>query len=97
MPSPSAVISNTVSGPMMPGWMVNLSTSIWVNTVSRCMKAREFGMLNARMVSMGLVGSLKMFFAMASMASGSVRWEMPMASTLSLMLRMSPPSMWNVL
>ena len=25
-PSPSGVISNTVSGPMMPGWMVNLST-----------------------------------------------------------------------
>ena len=57
---------NTVSGPMMPGWMVNLSVSIWVNTVSRCIMARLFGMLNARMVSMGLVSSLKMLCANAS-------------------------------
>ena len=85
-----------VGGPMMPGWMVNLSRSIWVNTVSRCMKARDTGMLKARMVSIGLVSSLKMLRAMASMASGSVRWEMPMASTCSLMFRMSPPSMWKV-
>ena len=37
--------------PMMAGWIVNLSTSIWVKTVSRCMKARETGMSKARMRS----------------------------------------------
>lgn len=54
----------------MPGWMVNLSVSICVNTVCRrCMKARVRDVEHQDEYSMGLVGSLKMFFAMASVAS----------------------------
>ncbi len=62
---------------MIAGWMVNLSTSIWVKTVSRCIMARVLGMSKARMRSTLESLFQKMFWAMTSMAAAWVRWEMP--------------------
>lgn len=74
---------------------MNLSTSIWVKTVSRCMKARETGMSKARMRSTLESEFQKMFWAMTSIAAAWVRWEMPTARVFSLMFSTSPPSVWN--
>ena len=63
----------------MAGCTVYLSTSIWVNTVSRCMNARQAGMSKARTVRILALGSANRLRAAISIASGLVRWEMPMA------------------
>ena len=89
-----SVISNTCNVSIIPGWYVNLSLSICVNTVSKCINALELGILKASIVSKVLSLSLNIFLAINSILSACVLCEIPIAITWSLNIRISPPSIW---